>query len=114
MAARRGLEGTRLHSTSVYGSIGACETSDQWPAAYSVREVLRKFLVRLSFCADLVAIPVGQRVMKDRPPLKIRRLAALHNANLFLLSLYMSIETYRQVTRRDLRNAFGLDDLRHV
>lgn len=34
--------------------------------------------------------------MRDRPPFKLKTFAALHNLTLFLLSLYMSIETLQQ------------------
>ena len=36
--------------------------------------------------------------MRERPPLKLRRFAAAHNAVLFSLSLYMTVEVARQAS----------------
>ncbi|GMH41441.1 hypothetical protein BSKO_09351 [Bryopsis sp. KO-2023] len=46
--------------------------------------------------AYLLGIPLLMRFMKHREPMKIKRFAALHNAILFSLSLYMCVETVRQ------------------
>ncbi|KAK9838521.1 hypothetical protein WJX81_004941 [Elliptochloris bilobata] len=47
----------------------------------------------------LLSIPVGQQLMRGRQPFKLRRFAAVHNAILFSLSLYMTIEVARQAYR---------------
>ncbi len=52
----------------------------------------------LSF-ADVLSLPVGMAFMRKRQPLKLKRFAALHNAFLFSLSLYMSVECIRQSYR---------------
>lgn len=46
---------------------------------------------------DLVGIPVLMRIMRDREPMQVKGIAALHNAILFFLSLYMVTETLYQV-----------------
>ncbi|KAK9820370.1 hypothetical protein WJX72_009566 [[Myrmecia] bisecta] len=47
----------------------------------------------------ILGIPVGHRIMRDREPLKLRRFATLHNAFLFALSLYMTVECVTQSYR---------------
>ena len=49
--------------------------------------------------ADVLSLPLGKAIMRNRPPMKLKRFAALHNAFLFSLSLYMSVECVRQSYR---------------
>ena len=49
--------------------------------------------------ADVLSLPLGMAFMRKRQPLKLKRFAALHNAFLFSLSLYMSVECIRQSHR---------------
>ena len=49
--------------------------------------------------ADVLCIPIGNALMRNRPPFKLRRFSVLHNAVLFSLSLYMCIECIRQSHR---------------
>ena len=51
----------------------------------------------LPACADVLSLPLGMALMRNRPPMKLKRFAAVHNAFLFSLSLYMSVECIRQV-----------------
>ena len=53
----------------------------------------------LALVADVLSLPVGMAFMRKRQPLKLKRFAALHNAFLFSLSLYMSVECIRQSYR---------------
>lgn len=46
--------------------------------------------------ADMMAIPIGKAVMRNRQPMKLRSFAAAHNAFLFGLSLYMCLECLQQ------------------
>ena len=48
-------------------------------------------------CADMLSIPIGKAIMKNREPMKLKRFAAVHNAFLFGLSLYMCLECIQQV-----------------
>lgn len=50
-------------------------------------------------CTDVFGVPLGTYLMRNREPFKIRSFVALHNAILFLLSLYMSVTTVKQVSR---------------
>ncbi len=61
-------------------------------------------------CADVVAIPLGQRLMRDRPPFKLKAFAVLHNLVLFSLSLYMSLETLKQVGSLPLPHTWPYTD----
>lgn len=45
----------------------------------------------------LVGIVLGTRAMRNCRPFKIKGVVALHNLILFLLSVYMCVETCRQV-----------------
>eukprot|EP00873_Tetraselmis_striata_P045264 jgi/Tetstr1/465528/TSEL_010197.t1 len=47
----------------------------------------------------LLGIPVLTRVMRDREPMQLKGVAAVHNAILFFLSLYMVTETLHQAYR---------------
>lgn len=49
--------------------------------------------------ADIVCIPIGNALMRNRQPFRLRRFSVLHNAVLFSLSLYMCIECIRQSYR---------------
>ena len=49
--------------------------------------------------ADVLGIPIGNALMRNRQPLKLRRFSMLHNAVLFSLSLYMCVECLRQSHR---------------
>ena len=49
--------------------------------------------------ADVLSLPFSMAFMRKRQPLKLKRFAALHNAFLFSLSLYMSVECLRQSYR---------------
>lgn len=55
-----------------------------------------------AFSADILGIPLGQWIMKDREAFQIKTLATLHNAILFFLSLYMSVECIQQVCTKSL------------
>ena len=52
-----------------------------------------------SFHADVLCIPIGNALMRNRQPFKLRRFSVVHNAVLFSLSLYMCIECIRQSHR---------------
>ena len=56
-----------------------------------------RLLLSHNLLADVVSIPVVQSLMKSRPPFKLRRFSIAHNTFLFALSLYMCVETIRQV-----------------
>ena len=47
--------------------------------------------------ADMLSIPIGKALMKNRQPMKLKGFAAVHNAFLFGLSLYMCLECIQQV-----------------
>ena len=64
--------------------------------------------VLTSVAADLCSIPIGQRLMRERLPFKLRRFAAVHNAVLFSLSLYMTVEVARQASTAKLRRPASL------
>jgi len=49
--------------------------------------------------AYLLGIPLLMRMMRDREPFQLKGVAAVHNAVLFFLSLYMAVETLRQAYR---------------
>jgi len=44
----------------------------------------------------LLAVPIGNRIMRDREPMKLKTFSLIHNGVLFFLSLYMAVETVRQ------------------
>ena len=47
---------------------------------------------------DILSLPLGMAFMRNRRPMKLKRFAAAHNAFLFSLSLYMSVECIRQAS----------------
>lgn len=88
-----------LQRLSADSPIQQCRT------AYSLLLTVLTFVT-----ADLCSIPIGQRLMRERPPFKLRRFAAVHNAVLFSLSLYMTVEVARQASpakRQRLAALFG-------
>ena len=68
------------------------------PCSHTVRSVIAELMCASGF-ADVLSLPVGMAFMRMRQPLKLKRFAALHNAFLFSLSLYMSVECIRQSYR---------------
>eukprot|EP00891_Asterochloris_glomerata_P000399 jgi/Astpho2/399/Aster-x0922 len=44
----------------------------------------------------VIGIPIGKRLMRDREPFNMRTPTALHSVNLFMLSLYMTLECAKQ------------------
>lgn len=57
----------------------------------------------------MLSIPIGKAIMKNRQPMKLRGFAAVHNAFLFGLSLYMCLECIQQVGPK----ALWFDTLKH-
>ena len=49
-------------------------------------------------CADIVGVDVGKRLMRKRKPVNVKSFSIVHNAIMFFASLYMVIETLRQVS----------------
>jgi GNS1/SUR4 family len=49
--------------------------------------------------ADVLCIPIGNTLMRNRQPFRLRRFSVVHNAVLFSLSLYMCIKCIRQSHR---------------
>ena len=47
--------------------------------------------------ADVIGIPIGKRLMRDREPFNMKTPTALHSVILFMLSLYMTLECAKQV-----------------
>ena len=47
--------------------------------------------------ADVLGVRAGQRLMRNRKPFNMKMFSILHNTVMFLLSLYMVIETMTQV-----------------
>lgn len=45
----------------------------------------------------LLIVPIGIHLMRKRAPFKLKFFTTIHNTILFLLSLYMCIETIKQV-----------------
>ena len=47
---------------------------------------------------DIVGVDLGKRLMRNRKPVNVKAFAMAHNLVMFLASLYMVIETLRQVS----------------
>ena len=52
----------------------------------------------LPACADIVGVDTGKRLMRKRKPVSVKSFSIMHNAIMFFASLYMVIETLRQVS----------------
>lgn len=55
----------------------------------------------VKFCsdagADILGVDLGKRLMRNRKPVNVKAFAMAHNFVMFSASLYMVIETVRQV-----------------
>ena len=49
--------------------------------------------------ADIVGVNAGKQWMRRRKPVNVKSFSIVHNAIMFFASLYMVIETLRQVGR---------------
>ena len=54
--------------------------------------------------ADIIGVNAGKQWMRRRKPVNVKSFSILHNAVMFFASLYMVIETLRQVGRAPFRN----------
>ena len=53
--------------------------------------------MRGAVCADIVGVNAGKQLMRRRKAVDVRTFSIVHNAIMFFASLYMVIETLRQV-----------------
>ena len=61
--------------------------------------------------ADIVGVNAGKQWMRRRKPVNVKSFSIVHNAIMFFASLYMVIETLRQVGRAPVGEPLPISDL---
>lgn len=61
--------------------------------------------------ADIIGVNAGKQWMRRRKPVNVKSFSILHNAVMFFASLYMVIETLRQVGRAPVGTPPPISDL---
>ena len=67
----------------------------------------RLYLSSAACAADVLGVPLGQWLMRNRKPFSMKPLSVAHNIIMFTLSLWMTYETLAQVQHAQLLTAIS-------